>query len=312
MDTDARVASTTPSIDTWISGSRDRFVRELTERVETVFSEIDGLARDALEAARQQHELEEGRLRQQLSEVLETIEQHRRDLQTLMVRVEAERSAKDAAEAKYLAAETAYLQSVSASTDRIRTLEQELEASRTAAGRLAIDLGSQRAEHDRVLGILSSIRSALAPGDPGLTGNPAAPPPRDAVIADGTRPAGPDQQPPREESAALVSPQTIDSRTPNALWSEYASQLLEQIESSYNYDVESGEPSSEVVDHLTEYLRIGRDLYLTRFKEEPLAAQEFDRQLSAALDTKGAMPFGRHLGIAWYAITRPTDSEAVA
>ena len=222
MDTDARGASTTPSIDKWVSGSRDRFVRELTERVETVFTEVGCLARDTLEAARQQHELEEGQWRQQLSEALETIEQQRRDVQTLTARVEAERAARDAAEAKYLGAETTYLQSVSASTDRIRTLEQELEASRTAVGRLAIDLGSQRAEHDRVLGILSSIRSALEPGDPRLTGDPAAPPLQEAVTADGTTPEGRDQQPPREESV-LASPQTIDSRTPaNTLWSEYA------------------------------------------------------------------------------------------
>jgi len=311
MKTDARVASTTPSIDTWVSGSRDRFVRELTERVETAFSEVGCLARDTLEAARQQHELEEGQLRQQLSGALETIEQQQRDVQTLTARIEAERSARDAADAKYLAAETAHLQSVSVTTDRIRTLELELEASRTVAGRLAIDLDSQRAEHHRVLGILSSIRSALEPGDPRLTGNPAAPPLREAVTADGTTPEGRDQQPPRDQSV-LVAP-TIDSRTPaNALWSEYASQLLDQIESSYNYDVESGERSSDVVDHLTEYLRLGRDSYLTRFKDEPLAAEEFDRQLSAALDAKGAIPFGRHLAIAWYAITQPTDSEAVA
>ena len=90
------------------------------------------------------------------------------------------------------------------------------------------------------------------------------------------------------------------------------SQLLDQIESSYNYDVESGERPSDVVDHLTEYVRLGRDSYLRRFKDEPLAAQEFDRQLSAAVDTKGAIPFGRHLAFASYAITQPTDSEAVA
>src|SRR4051812_34984764 len=113
MDTDARVASTTPSIDTWVSGSRDRFVRELTERVETVFSEVGCLARDTFEAARRQHELEEGQLRQQLSGALAAIEQQRREVQTLTARVEAERSAKEAAEAKSLGAETAYLQSVS-------------------------------------------------------------------------------------------------------------------------------------------------------------------------------------------------------
>ena len=300
-------------IGAWTAGSRDRLVQDLTERVQTAFSEVVSLARETVETTSQQHELEKTQLRQQLSGALETIEQQRREVETLTAQFEAERSARGAAEAKSLAVETAYQQNLSAYTDRIRTLEQELEASRAAAGHLAIEIGSQRAEHDRVVGILSSIRSALEPGHPRVAGDPVASLLRDGVTADAAIPESRDQAPPRDESIP-VSAQTVDRPTPPgaALWSEYARQLLDQIESSYNSDVESGERSADVVDHLTEYLRLGRDLYSTRFKDEPEAAQEFDRQLSATLDAKAAMPFGRHLGFAWYAITQPTDSEAVA
>ena len=300
-------------IGAWTAGSRDRLVQDLTERVQTAFSEVVSLARETVETTSQQHELEKTQLRQQLSGALETIEQQRREVETLTAQFEAERSARGAAEAKSLAVETASQQSVSAYTDRIRTLEQELEASRAAAGHLAIEIGSQRAEHDRVVGILSSIRSALEPGHPRVAADPVASLLRDEVTADAAIPENRDQAPPRDESIPVV-PQTVDRPTPPraALWREYASQLLDQIESSYNSDVESGERSADVVDHLTEYLRLGRHLYATRFKDEPEAAQEFDRQLSATLDAKAAMPFGRHLGFAWYAITQPTDSEAVA
>src|SRR5439155_26863070 len=63
---------------------------------------------------------------------------------------------------------------VAGHADRIRELEVELEASRTAAGCLAKDLTSQRAEHSRLLEVLNSVRSVLG-GGPSIPPSPSVP-----------------------------------------------------------------------------------------------------------------------------------------
>jgi len=309
MVTDPKAASTR-SIDAWVTGSRDRLLQELTGTVDHVFADVAAFARDRIDAVRQQFETEEIALRRQLAEALDKLEQHQEQTRSVLSQLEKERAAKDSAEIACAAAETAYQQSVAGYADRIRGLELELEASRTAAGSLARDLSSQRAEHSRVLEILHSVRSVLGGGTPSTATNPSGP----GLVMPAEPPAETRQQP--QETAAATrtesprpAPAPDSAPSTNVLWSEYASQLLDQIESSYHYDAESSERSSEIVDHLIEYLRIGRELFLARFKDEGIAMEEFDRQLSIALNTKGATAFGRHLAIAWYAITQPVQCD---
>jgi hypothetical protein len=189
--------------------------------------------------------------------------------------------------------------------DRVHALEGELEEGRAQAVRLANDLELERVERRRALAVLDAIRSTIGFG---VARQESAAP------AD-VHPEAPDLMPPRVERAAASESArplklvTADPTPNNASWSEYATQLLEQIEASHQYDVESLEHASDVVDRLTEYLRMARELFLTRFKEEPAAAEEFDRQMGRLLDTKGATTFARHLGIAWYAICRPARAE---
>ena len=93
--------------------------------------------------------------------------------------------------------------------------------------------------------------------------------------------------------------------------SECAIQLLDQVEASYQTDVRSLESPFDVVDRLVTQLRTSRELFLMRCgNDEALASEEFDRQISFVLDTKGATAFGRHLGIAWHELSQPAERAA--
>jgi hypothetical protein len=76
----------------------------------------------------------------------------------------------------------------------------------------------------------------------------------------------------------------------------YAKTLVEQIESMYAVDAESGEEASRVVERLEDNLRCARDMFARRIEgESPAAARLFDERLTAALKERGATPFGRDL-----------------
>jgi hypothetical protein len=54
---------------------------------------------------------------------------------------------------------------------------------------------------------------------------------------------------------------------------------------------------------------MAREVFLTRFKDEPAAGGEFDRQIALLLDARSATTFARHLGIAWYPVSYPERTD---
>jgi hypothetical protein len=98
---------------------------------------------------------------------------------------------------------------------------------------------------------------------------------------------------------------------PDVALADCARELLDEVHSSYQANVESLQGPSDVVNRLVTELRTARELFLMRCNDdEALANQEFDRQISLVLDTNGATAFGRHLGIAWYEISQPAERAA--
>jgi hypothetical protein len=298
------------SIDAPLAKSRDRLLHDLTGAVGSAFAEIAAAARDTLDEARQQFELETAALRGQLSDALEDLERQHAETSRLVNELASERAARDSATALYAALELEHEQVVATHTEQIRALEAQLEAARSAGVRMATELESAHAQQRLVQGVLDSIRSALSNGTVQIPVQsplpaPLPPPPSlnaPAPVAAVVSEAVPvhKAEPPQNEVSVAHPPE----------WREYACQLLEQIESAYQHDVDTSERPSDVVDHLTEYLRIARDMFSTRFIDAAEAPQEFDRQVTAVLDAKGTTPFGRHLAIAWYVVGRPAGSEA--
>jgi hypothetical protein len=295
------------SIEALLPALRQKLLDSITAALSTALADAATRARQMVQTERRTLEGERQALHQQIADGQNHLEKERETSRTLAAQLALVRAAKESDEASHVEAQNKLEQMSAALADRVHALEGELEEGRAQAVRLANDVELERVERRRALAVLDSIRSTIGVGF-------ARPRQGSAAPAD-VRPEAPDLMPPRVERAAASESArplklvTADPTPNNASWSEYATQLLEQIEASHQYDVESLEHASDVVDRLTEYLRMARELFLTRFKEEPAAAEEFDRQMGRLLDTKGATTFARHLGIAWYAICRPARAE---
>jgi hypothetical protein len=212
--------------------------------------------------------------------------------------------------------------------ERIRELELELEPSRSGASRLASQLEAEKAERARLAAVLDSIRSAVGATAPLSMAAPKAThtdplevTTRVTIVDVSDRHGAEEQnrQVPADQSAVdpgrNLKMVTRAAAEPDSVLSDCARQLLEQVEESYQNDVQSLQRPSDVVDRLVVQLRTARELFLAQCNnDEALATGEFDRQISHVLDTKGATNFGRHLGIAWYEISQPVDrvTHAVA
>jgi chemotaxis protein histidine kinase CheA len=76
----------------------------------------------------------------------------------------------------------------------------------------------------------------------------------------------------------------------------YAKTLMDQIESMYAVDADSGEDSGRVVERLEDNLRCAREMFARRIDgESPAAARLFDERLAATLKENGTSSFGRDL-----------------
>jgi hypothetical protein len=306
-------------------GARVLSLREkLTAAVAAVIAESESAAQRAIDEARQQFELIEQELHRQLSAALDDLEKQRDDTRAMKNQVAIERTARERAESSYAVAQATQHQVAAGYLERIHALEREVESARRDASRFAAEVESAAAEHRRVSAILESIRSAIggaavarvlessestADAKPEHAAKPAAA----ATTRNDEQPVAVDRLP--SSGAPTLKVVVRIPPVPDEAVSACARQLLEQVEESYQTDVESLQRPADVVDRLVIQLRTARQLFLAQCgNNESNASEEFDRQLSIVLDAKGATAFGRHLGIAWYEISQPAErvTHAVA
>src|SRR5580765_355660 len=246
------------SIEALLPALRQKLLGSITAALSTALADAATRAREMVQTERRTFEGEHQALHQQIADGQNHLEKERETSRTLAAQLALVRAAKESAEASHVEAQNKLEQMSAALADRVQALGGELEEGRAQAARLANDLELERVERRRALAVLDSIRSTIGFG---VARQESAAP------AD-VRPEAPDLMPPRVERAAASEARplklvTADPTPNNASWSEYATQLLEQIEASHQYDVESLERASDVVERLTEYLRMAHELFLT-------------------------------------------------
>jgi hypothetical protein len=154
-------------------------------------------------------------------------------------------------------------------------LREELEASRTECLDLARQLEVEKAARSR------TVASAAEAVDP------AHPPSRDtSTIATAS------------DAHAVTGGLDFDP-------SDYARQLLDNIETVYAADVASGLMPDDLVERLAGNLTYGAEVFARRVG--PTAGpgtSAFDEQITNVLQTRGDVSFGRHLAVAAYRCER--------
>jgi len=311
------------SIGTTAAGSFGGRLQDITAAVASVIADAEASAQQALDDARRQFEIVELELHRQIAAAMDDLEKQRDDARGLKNQVTIERAGRARAEASLAAEQATQHQVARGYAERLEAVELELGAARREAERLATDLEIESAERTRLSAILESIRSAVGAGAP-------------------VPPVGPSESihthaPQESTPAAVVEvPQNFDEQIAPAdhlpthsgrhlkflardtteadlVLRDSATQLLDQVEASYQNDVGSLESPFDVVDRLVTQLRTARELFMMRCgNDEALASEEFDRQMSLLLDTKGATAFGRHLGIAWHEMSQPAERAAAS
>jgi hypothetical protein len=322
MEAGQHAESREPVVGARISSLRDK----LNAAVAAVIAESEAATQRAVDEARQQFELVEQELHRQLSAALDDLEKQRDDARALKNQVALERTAKERAEASYSVAQATQHQVAAGYIERIHALEHEVENARREASRLAAEVESGAAERRRVSAILESIRSAVGGGLPVASAIETSNALPEATPQPSAQPAAADTARNHDEQPAAVGQFTSNAAAtfkvvargrvePDEALITCAKQLLEQVEESYQSDVESLQRPADVVDRLVIQLRTARELFTAQCNgDETFANEEFDRQVSLVLDTKGATAYGRHLGIAWYEVSQPIDrvTHAVA
>jgi hypothetical protein len=296
------------SIEALAPDLREKLLDSITAAVSAALTDAATGATRMLQTERQAFEAERQALRQEIAAALIALESERDMTRTVAAQLALVRAAKESAEASHIEAQNKTEQMSAEFANRVRALEQELEQGRAERAFLVKDLELERTERRRALAVLDSIRSAMGGG--------IAPPrqaftaPTDVQAVEAPAPVSLGVE--RVTASESARPLKLVSSEPtphNARWSEYATQLLDQIEASHQYDLESLERPSDVVARLTECLRMAREVFLTRFKDEPAAGGEFDRQIALLLDARSATTFARHLGIAWYPVSYPERTD---
>lgn len=298
-----------------------KLLQDITAAVTAAIADAQASAQQSVDDARQHFEMAEVELHRQLAAAVDDLERQRDDARALKNQLVIERAARARAEASLAAAQATQHQVTVGYAERIHAVELELEAARGEAARLATDVEAESAERARLASILDSIRSAVSAGAPVPPAGPSESAHTQTPEAPST-PAVVEESEDVEEQSAPPDPVLSDSgrnlkfvaRGPaehDVVLSECAIQLLDQVEASYQTDVRSLESPFDVVDRLVTQLRTSRELFLMRCgNDEALASEEFDRQISFVLDTKGATAFGRHLGIAWHELSQPAERAA--
>jgi len=302
-----------------------KLLQDITAAVAAAIAETETSAQQAMAEEREKFDIVEQELHRQLSAALDDLEKQRDDSRAVKNQYTIERAARARAEEWLAAAQATQSEMAAGYTERIRAVEAEIESARREARRLADELEAASAERTRLSALLESIRSAVGavmpPPDPGPSASihteasHASSSASEAPHAEGaSEPQASTEPAPSDSDRSLAfiarpAPAADSSRAaPDPALRHAATQLLDQVETSYHQDVQSLQSPFDVVNHLVMQLRTSRELFLMRFSNDKAAAdEEFDRQISWLLDARGATSFGRHLGIAWHEMSQPAE-----
>jgi sulfur relay (sulfurtransferase) DsrF/TusC family protein len=288
---------------TTVSALREKLIQEITAAAEAMIADTEASSRHSLENARNEFQRIEKELRTQLDAALADIETRREQARSLISQLAVERAAKERAEASLAEAVAVRQQTFERYTAQVQVLERSLESARWEEERLASDLERESAERKRLADILESVRLALGPGTAVATASRPNDPSPVAGVENAHSETGVVEGHPQTEMAAAPA-RNLTLVASDVTETSWAQQLLEELEASYTREVGRLERPADVVEWLVKELRKARELFLARCSAGEAA---FDRQMSIVLDTKGHTAFGRHLGIAWYDVSQPTQ-----
>ena len=114
----------------------------------------------------------------------------------------------------------------------------------------------------------------------------------------------------RPETSPNLTEVAPDPKVNTAL-SEYAAQVLGEVESLYEADVRSGFQPAELVHRLAENLRQAQGVFTRRRTSSGVDDSGlFDHALTSLLDAKGDDTFHRHLAVASYEIAQKTSATS--
>jgi hypothetical protein len=284
-DMEAVYSGLTPeSMGPWAAALRDMIMEQISVAVGTLTVRAEASARAAVEQATEQLRATEAALRGQLATSGSALDAERETTRTLADELASERTARERAAALHAQAQASHEEALSACATRLRALEAELETGRRERAQLASQLSAEAAERAQAMTVLQSVRAALGGGEIAAVLGGAIPM---ATAATGPAPA-------------LPSLAAVDAPAENPSSADCAGALLDEVEASYLRDTEETPLPSELVDRLIGHLRTARELYVAQCGTETVDV--FDRQLSALLNTKGSLPFGRHLSVASYEV----------
>ena len=237
--------------------------------------------------------------------------------------LQQEHEARARAESAARDAQVAREQAISAFETQSRKQNAELQANIGQIAALKQQLEVGQAERAKLMTALeavqSAVRRAVSTFEPaeGVHATPSPAAPRDDARPAVIPASGPSTPVWPSGHAALLQSSGSDqpdarlrivalSATANhASIGDYVTTLLETAEEMYWEDVNSGLPSSEVIERLTANLRHATQLFTARRGADPVGdSSVFMDQLGRLLDTKAATSFGRHLAIAAYETER--------
>jgi hypothetical protein len=172
----------------------------------------------------------------------------------------------------------------------IADLRKELEASRMECADLARQLDVEKANRARLTADVQPIQRLTR-----LTGVTSA--------VEAVDPAGPPLRDPSTIAAPSDAPHVnlgLDFDP-----SDYARQLVDNIEAVYAADVASGLMPDELVARLAGNLTYGAEVFARRLGSAAgPGTRAFDEQVTIVLQTRGDAAFGRHLAVAAYGYER--------
>ncbi len=239
----------------------------------------------------------------------------------------AEQDARARAEAANEAQAAALDQIVSEYEARVHGLQAELEAARAESFAAKQQLEEEAAERTRLIAALKTVHQACALVEPQTDMDVARVPSRTTrdVDADGNVPGASVQM---RDDETLAPATSAAGRTLKLVGGshvapveaplhllEYSGELFEQVETMYYVDRQSYS-WAEVVDRLAANLRYARDMFVQQGLAEGLEAESasllFEQRLSAKVDELGSTTLGRHLAIAAYELTQPSETPVHA
>ena len=222
------------------------------------------------------------------------------------------------------------VETLSAELDAERALaaEARLEAEKATYARLHAEEAwehGEEARHRQAVAFERQLRDARADVDVGLAQIARLISERDREAAECARLAtafeaatsagrATEEEWGRAESAPECTHAANQPPTRDAVTSDAAARVLQELEGLYAADVKSGTQPAVLVNHLAVNLEEARKTYARRVAAEGIHDTEaFDRQLFAIIDAPGATMFGRHLAVATYTTEqRATDSTLTA